>query len=70
MTNNITIISLAQNNMLGLTKLGFANMQNKDRVLNSRPWVYDNLPLVVLPWREGLELDGNAFNKTWIWVQI
>ena len=48
----------------------FAIMQDKNRVLNSRPWVYDNSPLVILPQSDGLEIDQNAFNKTWIWVQI
>ena len=42
----------------------FNNTQDMERVLRGRPWIYDNLPLVVLPWKEGLEQSDVAFNRT------
>ncbi|XP_027182378.1 uncharacterized protein LOC113780799 [Coffea eugenioides] len=48
----------------------FINSQDMERVMRGRPWIYDNLPLVVLPWEEGLERRDEAFNKTWIWIQL
>ena len=63
---NLIVVEIGVN----LFQFTFASLHDRDRVLGGRPWVYDNQPLVVLPWREGLEGESKAFNSTWIWIQI
>ena len=57
---------------IGVNKFQFIFNNNDDmkRVLNGNPWIYDNQPLVVLPWKEGIQQDDEAFPRTWIWVQL
>ena len=57
---------------IGVNKFQFIFNNNDDmeRVLNRSPWIYDNQPLVVLPWKEGIQQDDEAFPRTWIWVQL
>ncbi|XP_071917145.1 uncharacterized protein [Coffea arabica] len=63
---NLRVVEIGVN----MFQFSFSNKQDMDRVLRGRPWVYDNLPWVVLPWEEGIELNLEAFNRTWIWVQL
>ncbi|XP_027184311.1 uncharacterized protein LOC113782635 [Coffea eugenioides] len=63
---NVKVVEIGVN----LFQFIFMNQYDMDRVLNGRPWVYDNLPLVVIPWKEGVEMDAKAFSQAWIWVQV
>ncbi|XP_071939039.1 uncharacterized protein [Coffea arabica] len=42
----------------------FSNEKDMNRVLSGRPWIYDNMFLVLVPWKEGVEQDEGAFTKT------
>ena len=63
---NMNVIEIGIN----MFQFVFNNERDMDRVLNGRPWIYDNMPPVILPWKEGVEQDEGAFTKTWIWVQL
>ena len=57
---------------IGIKKFQFIfdNMHDREKVLGGRPWVYDNQPLILVPWKEGIETKEGIFTKTWIWMQI
>ena len=42
---NIKVIEIGMN----MFQIVFANLHDRDRVLSGKPWIYDNLPFVVLP---------------------
>ena len=63
---NLRVIEIGVN----MFQFILSNRYDMDRILHGRPWIFDNLPLVLLPWREGIEHDTEAFSRTWIWVQM
>ena len=42
---NLRVIEIGVN----MFQFIFSNRYDMDRILNDRPWVFDNLPLVLLP---------------------
>lgn len=47
----------------------FSVEDERKRVLEKRPWTFENQVLVLHPWRDGIVSDAKAFLSTQIWVQ-
>lgn len=48
----------------------FSKDEERRRVLDRRPWTFDNQMLVIQPWTKDIVNNEAAFLKTQIWVQI
>lgn len=48
----------------------FQQAVDRDAVLRGRPWLFDNLILVLQPWEEGINWDDACFTKSPFWVQV
>lgn len=47
----------------------FSREEERLRVLNKRPWTFDNQLLVLHPWRKGIEHETKTFLSSYMWVQ-
>lgn len=47
----------------------FSNEDERRRVLEKRPWTFDNQLLVIHPWKHDIEHDETLFNTSPMWVQ-
>lgn len=47
----------------------FTKDEERKRVLDKRPWTFDNQLLVIHPWQEGIDSNPSAFSVTPIWLQ-
>lgn len=47
----------------------FSSDEERQRVLDKRPWTFDNQVLVLLPWKDEIGLEEKAFLSTQMWVQ-
>lgn len=45
----------------------FQSTEELDKVLNSRPWLYDNAPFILRKWEKSSEKNNGAFTKTLMW---
>lgn len=45
-------------------------MEERNRVLQKRPWCFDNQVMVIQPWRPHLRGKDPSFHKVQIWVHI
>lgn len=48
----------------------FANKEDADRVMQKRPWFFDNQMIVLQLWRPDLQKEDLSFRKGLLWVQI
>ncbi|MBA0816140.1 hypothetical protein Gohar_000833 [Gossypium harknessii] len=48
----------------------FGNTNDRTRILNLTPWLFDQSLLVILPFVKGQELDYYVFNITPFWIRI
>ena len=48
----------------------FKEEKDKERALKGRPWVLDNQLLVLKQWSEGIEMDPEGFNTSYMWIQV
>lgn len=47
----------------------FTKDDERKRVLDKRPWTFDNQLLVIHPWQEGIDSNPSAFSVTPMWLQ-
>lgn len=48
----------------------FSKNEERSRVLEKRPWAFDNQMLVILPWKKDIENEEELFSTTQMWVQV
>lgn len=48
----------------------FTKEEERTRVLEKRPWTFDNQMLVIQPWKQDIDRDERAFHKSPMWVQV
>lgn len=48
----------------------FSNEDEKRRVLEKRPWTFENQMLVLHPWKQDIEKDETLFHFSPMWVQV
>lgn len=63
LNRNTRIVEVGHN----VYQIFVSTQREKNKILGERPWIYDNNPLIVLPWKEDLENEKEVFTKTLIW---
>lgn len=48
----------------------FSSIEERNRVLQKRPWFFDNQVLVIQPWRPHMRGEDPSFHQVHMWVQI
>lgn len=48
----------------------FGKVEKREQVLRGRPWLFDNLLLVLQSWEENLNWDDQCFTVFPFWVQV
>lgn len=48
----------------------FSNEEERIRVLEKRPWTFDNQLLVLQPWKKDMDMDEKAFSISPMWIQV
>ncbi|MBA0715751.1 hypothetical protein Golax_014637 [Gossypium laxum] len=54
----------------GVILVKFDNIEDRMRILNLMPWLFDQCLFVMLPFINGQELDAYEFNITPFWIRI
>lgn len=48
----------------------FTSQEERERVLQKRPWFFDNQLIVLHQWRQDIKQEDDSFRKGLIWIQI
>ncbi|MBA0772299.1 hypothetical protein Gotri_007708 [Gossypium trilobum] len=54
----------------GVILVKFGNIEDRTRILNLMPWLFDQCLFAMLPFIKGQEIDAYEFNITPLWIRI